>query len=65
MRLCPTKIEPASTKIDITSSSARIEAEPCETRTADFIITNVGLRATIDVSVTDSRGFYDSSNANS
>ena len=59
-RLQTELISPASTDVEVTSSSSRIEACPGESVSAEFIITNYGPQTTITIAVADDMDFLTS-----
>ena len=57
-RLSKTLFTPASTSVEVTATSSRIEAAPGESTSAEFIVTNFGEPATVSMTVNDDLGFF-------
>ena len=56
-RLLLPPITPASTSVEVTASSSRIEATPGETVEAEYIVTNFGEAATITLEIADEKNY--------
>ena len=56
-RLLLPPITPATTSVEITASSSRIEATPGETVEAEYIVTNFGETATIRMEIADEKNY--------
>jgi hypothetical protein len=53
-------VTPASTSVEVTASSARIEAPPGESTSAEFIVTNFGTTADVTVEISDDLAYLTS-----
>lgn len=53
-------VSPASTAVEVTSSSSKIEACPGESVSADFQIINFGPSTSLEIEVTDTMEFLTS-----
>ena len=56
-RLLPTLVTPVSTQVAVTASSALLEANPGNTTSADFLITDFGEPTEVIINIFDDKGF--------
>jgi uncharacterized membrane protein len=59
-RLLLPPIIPSSTSVEITASSSRIEVAPGDSAQAEYIVTNFGEAATVQLEITDDRNYLTS-----
>ena len=56
-RLLPSMVTPVSTQVEVTASSALLEANPGNTTSADFLVTDFGEPTEVIINVFDDKGF--------
>merc|ERR1711962_1139679 len=56
-RLLPTMVTPVPTQVEVTATSALLEANPGNTTSADFLITDFGEPTEVIINIFDDKGF--------